>query len=168
MKCLEAKKLIYLLLEEDLDQEEKQDLLEHLKSCQNCQMELEEAKRSHLIWKSTISEEIEPPFSKQEFMEELERRIKAQKEPVKEKPKKSKVFSFVATHRKLAYAASIVIVAFLSLLFGIFSRGVKKVPPKVVVHSAYVDDQKKVDYSISQSEDENVVFIWLEEPDQGS
>jgi hypothetical protein len=55
----------------------------------------------------------------------------------------------------------------LSLWFGIFSRGVKKVPPQVVVHSAYVDDQKKVDYSISQSVDENVVFIWLEEPDQG-
>ena len=167
MKCLEAKKLIYLLLEEDLDQEEKQDLLEHLKSCQICQLELEDAKRSHLIWKAAIREEIEPPFSKQEFVEELERRIKAHQEPVKEKPEKPKVFSFVTAHRKLAYAASIVIVAFLSLWFGIFSRGVKKVSPKVVVHSAYVEDQKKVEYSISQSEDENVVFIWLKEPDQG-
>lgn len=167
MKCLEAKKLIYLLLEEDLDQEEKQDLLEHLKSCQNCQLELEGAKRTHLIWKSAISKEIEPPFSKQEFVEELKSRIEAQKVTIKEKPEKPKVFFFVAAHRKLAYAVSIVIVAFLFLWFGILSRGVKKVPPKVVVHSAYVDDQKEVEFSISQSEDENVVFIWLEEPDQG-
>ena len=168
MKCLKARKLIYLLLEGDLDQKEKQDLLKHLKSCRNCQLELEDAKRSHLIWKAAIREEVEPPFSKQEFVEEVERRIEAQKEPIKEKPEKPKVFSFVAAHRKLAYVASIIIVAFVSLWFGIFSRGVKKIPPKVVVHSAYIDDQKKAEFSISQSKDENVVFIWLEEPDKGS
>jgi len=167
MKCFKAKKLIYLLLEGDLDQKEREDLLEHLKSCQDCQLELEEAKRSHLIWKAAIREEVEPPFSEQEFVAEVKRRMEAQKETLKEKPVKQKVFSFLAAHRKLAYAATIVLVAFLSLWFGIFSKGGKKVTPKVVVHSAYFDYQKRAEFSISQSKDKNVVFIWLEEPDQG-
>ena len=168
MRCFKAKKLIYLLLDVDLDQKEKEDLLEHLKSCQNCQLELEEAKRSHFVWKAVIREKVEPPFSEQEFLAELKRRIEAQKETIKERPVKQKVFSLLAAHRKLAYAVTIVLAAFLSLWFGIFSKGGKKVTPKVVVHSAYFDDQKRVEFSISQSKDKNVVFIWLEEPDKGS
>ncbi|MGB2698453.1 MAG: zf-HC2 domain-containing protein [Candidatus Zixiibacteriota bacterium] len=168
MKCLKARKLIYLLLEGDLDQKEKQDLLGHLKSCQNCQLELEDAKRSHLIWKAALREEAMPPFSKQEFVEGVKKRIEAQKQIILERSARPKVISFLAAHRKLAYAATIVIVAFLSLWFGVFSQRAKKVPQKVVVHSAYLDDQKKAEFSISQSEDKHVVFIWLEEPDKGS
>lgn len=162
MRCHKAKKLVYLWLEEDLDQKEKEDLLEHLRSCPACKLEWEEAKRSHLLWKAILLGEDLPQISEQEFAEGVTRRIEERKGPIKEKPERPKVFSFLDAHKKFAYAAVAVILTFLSLWLGIFSKVEKKVPKKdVVVHSAFINE-KKATFSIFESEDENIVFIWLE------
>jgi len=162
MRCGKAKKLIYLLLEEDLEQREKEDLLEHMESCRACSLEWEEAKRSHLYWKATLLGEGLPQISEGEFAEGITRRIEEQKEPVKVKPARSKVFSLLDAHRKTAYVAAVVILAFISLWLGFFSKGGKEIPKKeVVVHSAFIND-KEAAFSISESEDHNIVFIWLE------
>lgn len=161
MRCREAKKLIYLLLEEDLEQKEREDLLDHLRDCQQCNLEWEEAKRLHLFWKATLREEILPQLSELELPQRVEMRIEQLKGEIREKKKKPKVFSFLVVRKKLAYGAAAVVLVFLSLWLGIFSKGEKKVPKDVVVHSAFINE-KKADFSISESEDKNIVFIWLE------
>lgn len=162
MRCGKAKKLIYLLLEEDLEQREKEDLSEHLKVCRVCNLEWEEAKRSHLLWKATLLGEGLPQISEGEFAEGITRRIEEQKEPIKEKPVRPKVISFLDAHRKTAYAVTVVLLAFISLWLGVFSKGGKDIPKKdVVVHSAFINE-KEAAFSIFESEDDNIVFIWLE------
>lgn len=161
MRCRRAKKLIYLLLQEDLEQKEKEELLKHLRDCKTCSLEWEEARRSQILWKTTLSEENLPQISEQELPERVKKRIEELKTPAKEKLKRPKVFSLLAARKKLAYAGAVVILAFLSLWLGIFSKGGKKITKDVVVHSAIIDE-KEANFSISESEDKNVVLIWLE------
>jgi hypothetical protein len=162
MRCHRAKKLIYLWLEQDLDQTEKGDLLDHLRSCRACRLEWEEAKTSHLLWKDTLLGEDLPQISEQEFVEGVKKRIEEQKEPVREKPERPKVFSFLDTHKKFAYAVVAVILVSVSLWWRISSKVEEKIPKKdVVVHSAFINERKAT-FSIFESEDENIVFIWLE------
>jgi len=162
MRCHKAKKLVYLWLEEDLGQKDREDLLEHLRSCTACRLEWEEAKRTHLLWKATLLEERLPQISEVEFIEGIKKRIEKQKEPVKEAPERPKVISFLAAHRKFAYAAVVAILTFLSLWFGVFSKVEKKIPKRdVVVHSAFINEEKAT-FSIFELEDQNIVFIWLE------
>lgn len=161
MRCHKAKKLIFLLLEEDLEQKEKEDLLEHLRNCRVCSLEWEEAKRSHLLWKSTLLGESLPHISEEEFAEGVEKRIKQLKKTIKEKSGKPKAFSFLVAHRKFLYPAVIIVLAFLSIWLGIFSKGEKRISKDVVVHSAFIGEQKAT-FSISKSDDKNIVFIWLE------
>jgi predicted anti-sigma-YlaC factor YlaD len=162
MKCSKVKQLIYLSLEEDLKQEEKEELLEHLKTCRTCNLEWEEAKNSHLLWKTALVQESLPQISEQELPERVKRKIEELKIAAMEKPKRGRVFSFLTTQKKLAYAGAVIILAFISLWLGIFSKSGKRIPKKeVVVHSAFIDD-KKASISISESEDKNIVLIWLE------
>jgi hypothetical protein len=76
------------------------------------------------------------------------------------------VFSFLVLHKKLTCGAAAVVLIFLSLWLGIFSKGGKKVPKDVVVHSAFINE-KKADFSIFESEDKDIVLIWLEKVDKG-
>jgi len=166
MRCRKAKKLIYLLLENDLEQKEMGDLSDHLRSCRECSSEWGEAQRLHIFWKNALRQETLPQLSEHELPQRVEMRIEQLKAGVKEKTRKPKVFSFVAVHKRLVYGAAAVVLVFLSLWLGLFSKSEKKVPKDVVVHSAFVDE-KKADFSILESKDKNIVFIWLEPSGKG-
>lgn len=161
MRCREARRLIYLLLEDDLEQEEKEGLLDHLRSCKECSLEWKEAKKLHLYWKGTLRGEILPQLSEQELPQRVEMRIEHLRGKTIKKARRPKVISFLVGHKRLAYGVAAVVLVFLSLWLGIFSKGQKKLPKDVVVHSAFVNE-KKADFSILVSKDRHIVFIWLE------
>ena len=161
MRCRRARKLIYLLLEDDLKQQEREDLLDHLGICQQCSLEWKEAKELHLFWKTSVHQEMLPQLSEQELPQRVEMRIEQLRGEIKERTVREKVFSFLVVHRKLAYGAAAVVLVFLSLWLGILPKGGKEVPRDVVVHSAFIDE-KKAEFSISESEDKDIVLIWLE------
>ncbi len=160
MRCRRARKLIYLLLQNDLEQKEREDLLDHLRICRECSSEWEEAKGLHLFWKTTLSRETLPQLPEQELPQRVQMRMEHLKGEIRERTGKPKVFSFLAVHKKLAYGGATVVVVFLALWLGIFSKGEKKVPKDVVVHSAFINE-KKAEFWISESKDKDIVLIWL-------